>query len=169
MKHGHYAEDILVSSIVSLQRDARWDSCCSDDYRWIALTSAINKVVDWVIQLKHKSNPRSGELQFAYKEGHATVLCTLALKEVVNYFSSHKGRVYCALLDASKAFDRVHFDKLLEALIKRDNPSSIIRLLLDLYQRQKVRTLWEDFPSDTFLTVVPAREGFCHLFCSPYT
>ena len=80
-------------------------------------------------------------------------MCTLALKEVVNYYTSRKGRVYCALLDASKAFDRVRFDKLFEALIKRNIPSSIIRLLLNMYQRQKVRTLWDGCLSDTFLTV----------------
>ena len=129
---GHYAEEILLSTIVSLQKDARGNSCCSDNYRGIALTSAINKVVDWVILLKYKDNLRSSELQFAYKEGHSTTMCTLALKEVVNYYTSRKGRVYCALLDASKAFDRVRFDKLFEALIKRNIPSSIIRLLLNM-------------------------------------
>ena len=86
-------------------------------------------------------------------------MCTLALKEVVNYYTSRKGRVYCALLDASKAFARVRFDKLFEALIKRNIPSSIIRLLLNMYQRQKVRTLWDGCLSDTFLTVNGVRQG----------
>ena len=159
IKHGHYAEEILLSTIVSLQKDARGNSCCIDNYRGIALTSAINKVVDWVILLKYKDNLRSSELQFAYKEGHSTTMCTLALKEVVNYYTSRKGRVYCALLDASKAFGRVRFDKLFEALIKRNIPSSIIRLLLNMYQRQKVRTFWDGCLSHTFLTVNGVRQG----------
>ena len=65
IKQGHYAEEILLSTIVSLKKDARGNSCCSDNYRGIALTSAINKVVDWVILLKYKDNLRSSELQFA--------------------------------------------------------------------------------------------------------
>ena len=44
-------------------------------------------------------------------------MCTLALEEVVNYYTYCKDRAYCALLDASKAFDRVRFDKLFKALI----------------------------------------------------
>ena len=56
IKHGHYAEEILLSTILSSQKDARGNSCCSDNYRGIALTSAINKVVDWVILLECKGN-----------------------------------------------------------------------------------------------------------------
>ena len=159
IKHGHCAGETLLSTIVSLQKDARGNSCCSDNYRGIALTCAINKVVDWAILLKYKGNLRSSELQFVYKKGHSTIMCTLALKKVVNYHTSRKGLVYCAPLDASKAFDRVRFDKLFETLIKRDIPSSIIRLLLNMHQRQKVRTLWDGCLSGTFLTVNGVRQG----------
>ena len=86
-------------------------------------------------------------------------MCTLALKEVVNYYKSRKGRVYCALLDASEDFDRFCFDKLFETLIKRDIPSSVIRLLLNMYQRLRVRTLWDGCLSDTFLVVNGVRHG----------
>ena len=65
IKHGHYAEEIILSRIVSLQKDARGYLCCSDNCRGIALSSPINKVVDWVILLKYKGNLRSSELQFA--------------------------------------------------------------------------------------------------------
>ena len=75
IKHGYYAEDFLLSTTVSLQKDATGDSYCSE-YREIALTSTINKVVDWVILFKHKGNLRSSELQFAYTEGHSTTMCT---------------------------------------------------------------------------------------------
>ena len=70
-------------------------------------------------------------------------MCILTLEEVVNYHTPRMDRVYCALLDAPKAFDWFRFDKLFEALIKRGMPSYVIRLLLNMYQRQKVRPLWE--------------------------
>ena len=57
-------------------------------------------------------NPLTSDLQFAYKQNHSTSMCTLTLKEVVKYYTSRQGQVYCCLLDASKAFDRVRFDKL---------------------------------------------------------
>ena len=157
--HGHYAENILLSTILSLQKNAQKDACDSNNYRGIALTSCINKIVDWVVLLKYENNLKSSNLQFAYKEGHSTVMCTLAVKEVAKYYVSRKGQVYCAFLDATKAFDRVKFDKLFEILIERGIPICIIRLLLDMYTRQKVRTKWGDELSDTFTTCNGVRQG----------
>ena len=44
--------------------------------------------------------------------------------------------VYACLLDASSAFDRVHYGKLFDVLMKRNMPAVFIRLLLDSYLNQ---------------------------------
>ncbi len=44
------------------------------------------------------------------------------------------------MLDASKAFDRLRYDKLIELLIKWDFPPIVIIALLDMYTRQKAQT-----------------------------
>jgi len=67
--------------------------------------------------------------------------------------------VYCALVDASKAFDRVRFDKMFELLIKRGLPIIVIRLLFDLYVRQQVRTSWCGVFSEYFKTSNGVRQG----------
>ena len=56
-------------------------------------------------------------MQFAYKEDHSISVCTMALKAVVKYYSLWGGQVYCCLLDTSKVFDRVRFDKLFQMLL----------------------------------------------------
>ena len=86
-------------------------------------------------------------------------MCTLALKEVVKYYTSRKGQVYCCLLDATKAFDRVRFDKLFSILQTRGLPNGVIRLLMDMYRRQKVRTTWGGSHSSTFTTINGVRQG----------
>ena len=104
-------------------------------------------------------NPLTSDLQFAYKQNHSTSMCTLTLKEVVKYYTSRQGQVYCCLLDASKAFDRVRFDKLFIISQTRGVPVGIIRLLLNMYRRQKVRTSWGRNYSDTFTTMNGVRQG----------
>ena len=56
-------------------------------------------------------------MQFGFKENHSTTMCTVILKEVIqNYIEGHSN-VYCCLLDASKAFDKVHYRKLFTTCI----------------------------------------------------
>jgi hypothetical protein len=57
-------------------------------------------------------------------------MCTLLVKEVIAYYARDSGSVYCTLLDASKAFDRVIYCKLFGLLIDRKVPSIIVRFLL---------------------------------------
>ena len=86
-------------------------------------------------------------------------MSTLTLKEVAKYYTSRRGQVYCCLIDATKAFDRIRFDKLFEVLLKRKLPMCIIRLLIDMYQRQKVRTTWNGCMTEPFTTKNGVRQG----------
>jgi len=39
-------------------------------------------------------------------------MCTFVLKETINYYNCNRSNVYCTMVDASKAFDRIHNCKL---------------------------------------------------------
>jgi hypothetical protein len=47
--HGYYPSEILVYSIVSLPKDLKGDMTSADNYRGICLTSAVNKIFDYVM------------------------------------------------------------------------------------------------------------------------
>ena len=50
--------------------------------------------------------------------------------------------IFLYVLDASKAFDRVHYCKLFRLLIKRGIPACFIRTLVYMYFGHSVRVLW---------------------------
>ena len=49
--HGHYPDELLLSTISSLPKDRYGDVCDSGKYRGISLSSCITKIIDWVILL----------------------------------------------------------------------------------------------------------------------
>ena len=55
---------------------------------------------------------------------------------ITNILSVFIRAVYSCLLDASKAFDKVHWGRLFKILIERKVSFLFIRLLLDSYLRQ---------------------------------
>ena len=157
--HGHNPTELLNVTLSSINKDLNEDICDSSNFRGVALTSCIYKVIDWVILIMYEPCFKTSDLQFAYKKGLSTTMCTLTLKEVVSYYNKHNTNVYCALVDASKAFDRVRFDKMFQLLIKRKIPIVIVRLLFDLYVRQRVRTSWGGVFSEYFSTSNGVRQG----------
>ena len=86
----------------------------------------------------------TSEMQFGFKQNHSTVLCSLMYKEVVSNYFQNGSNVYSCLLDASKAFDCIHFGKLFAILIERKIPLCCIRLILDDYTRQQSRVSWNN-------------------------
>ncbi len=107
-------------------------------------------------------------MQYAVKKRHSTVMCTLVLKKVINYYLNNNSDVYTCLIDATKAFDHIRYDKLFQILIDRGRPALVLRSMLDLYQRQVVRTVWNGQLSRGFGT----SNGICQggiispiLFC----
>ena len=58
-------------------------------------------------------------MQFGFKSNHSTVLCTAIYIETINHYVNKGSNVYSCLLDASKAFDKVHWGRLFKILIER--------------------------------------------------
>ena len=62
--------------------------CTNENYRGIALCSALCKLVDLIIIDTYKSKLVTSELQYAFKTGHSTNMCTPVLKEVCSYYKN---------------------------------------------------------------------------------
>ena len=77
-------------------------------------------------------------------------MCTSVLKETVQYYLNRNTSVYACILDASKAFDKVHFGKLFKLLMDINVPAIVIHFLLDNYTRQNICTTWNGAKSHSF-------------------
>ena len=98
-------------------------------------------------------------MQFGFKPKHSTVLCSVIYKELIDNYNRNGSNVYSCLLDASKAFDKIHYGKLFNVLLEKDVPFCIIRILLDAYTRQQARVLWNTCTSDYFAISNGVKQG----------
>ena len=94
--------------------------CNSNNYRGIALSSILGKVIDLILLERLSSKLDTSHLQFGFKRGHSTNMCTMVLKETVAYYTSNESSVHCVMLDATKAFDCVDYYKMFTKLINRN-------------------------------------------------
>ena len=59
-------------------------------------------------------------------------MCIIVLKEAIAYYVNNDSSVLCTLLDATKAFDRVEYVKMLKWLLDRKLSPVCIRLLVNM-------------------------------------
>jgi len=83
----------------------------------------------------------------------------MVLKEIISYYKQHLTTVFCTFLDASKAFDRLHFCKLFKLLLKRQLPAHILRVPINLYTNSCVRIAWGAITSVYFSAVNGVKQG----------
>ena len=74
-------------------------------------------------------------------------------------YNSKEGNVHALLLDASKAFDRVNYIKLFRKLINRGMCPLTVRLLLNMYTKQKLQVKWNNCISPKFEVTNGVRQG----------
>ena len=157
--HGLSPDDMLWSTMVPVPKGKWKNLTSSSNYRAIALSSIVGKLLDIIILQKEEKKLVTSPMQFGFKKGASTSLCTSMMQETVSYFVSKNNNVYALLLDASKAFDRISYVKLFHSLISRNVCPLICRLLLNMYTNQKLRVRWNGTYSENFSVSNGVKQG----------
>ena len=63
-------------------------------------------------------------------------------KKIICHYTQRGSNVYMCSLDAPKAFDKVHFAKLFQLLLKQNIPIIVLRLVLNIFIRLRVTATW---------------------------
>jgi hypothetical protein len=131
----------------------------SDNYHGITLSNIMGRILDNIIMTRYSTLLVSSDLQFGFKRKRSTAMCSMVAKDVISHYTEHGSDVFCSFLDASKAFDKVHYCKLFSLLLNRQIPSLIIRVLLNIYTGQRVRVLWNGIYSECFAVSNGVKQG----------
>jgi hypothetical protein len=150
LTHSLVPAKMLHSVLVPIPKNQKKSLSDSSNYRSIAISSVLGKVLDNIVIEKHSPVIACSNLQFGFRAHHSTTQCTFVLREIIEYYSSHGSPVYVILLDASKAFDRVHYVRLFSLLLQRGLCAATARLLLRSYVLQSMSVRWCNSVSTKF-------------------
>ena len=105
--HGHVTVFLLLATLFPIIKDKLGRVDSSKNYRSIALSSLVLKLIDWIILLLFGISLGLDDLQFAYQPGASTTMCTWAVLETIGYFMRNGSEVFACTMDMTKAFDMV--------------------------------------------------------------
>ena len=148
--HSVIPSDFHLSTLLPIPKNCKKSLSNSDNYRAIAMSSVMGKLLDHILLDIHSQVLASSDLQFGFKPDHSTVMCNFVLQETVQHYVSNGSKVFCLSLDATKAFDRVSYSKLFELLVRRGTCPLTVRFLLKMYLMQKIRVKWNNDLSDEY-------------------
>ena len=148
--HAHVSTVLLLSTLVPIIKDKMGDICSSQNYRSIAISSLILKILDWIIILLFGTSLGLDDLQFSYQENCSTTMCSYLVIETISYFLRKGSEVFTCMMDMSKAFDMVKYSVLFKKLLYQGLSVIFIRLLLAMYVQQYVNVRWNGQHSSQF-------------------
>jgi len=157
--HCHIPSMFMNSVIVPLVKVKGGDITDVNNYRAIALSNSVSKILECAFMNKVTSIDVCDGYQFGFKPGHSTGLCTRTFKKVVDYYTNHGSHVFVSFVDFSKAFDRVNYWRLFNKLLDDNIDSDIVALLAVWYSKQNACVQWKNTISSPFTIGNGTRQG----------
>lgn len=133
---GYLPEEMRKSIFIILPKKAHAVEC--SDHRTISLMSHVTKLLLRII-LKRIKNRIEGELseeQCGFRDQRGTREAIFNMKMIMEKHIEVQADVYTCFIDYSKAFDRVHHDRLIECLQMVNLDGKDIRIITNLYWDQ---------------------------------
>ena len=156
--HGYMPQNLRDCVLIPIPKRNK-DSSSSLNYRPISLASSLSKILERLILIKYAPYLSSSSLQFGFKAGSSTTLCTGTVKNIISNYIHNGSPVLGCFLDASKAFDLVNHGILFQKLYDRGLSQTVIRFLSSWYLTQQMSVRWGNSLSDSFKVTNGVRQG----------
>ena len=140
-------------------KDKLGDLCSSKNYRSIAISSIILKLIDWIIINNYGHLFKSDDFQFGFQELSSTSLFSWVAYETIDQYIRKGSKVYGILMDCTKAFDTVKHSILFKKMLTAQVPPIVVRLLIFIYRKQTADVRWRKDFSYEFTMKNGVRQG----------
>ena len=142
--------------MIPIIKDNQGNHSDLSSYRDITISPIISKVFEHVLKNIFSPHLPTSSYQFGFKRKSWKVHC---FRETVDYFTNNESRVFCPLLDASKAFDRVIHSGFFTKLMNRKVPKIFIDIIMTWHDGLYYRVRWDGHYSGWFHVAAGVRQG----------
>ena len=150
MVHGYLPVGLILVVLVPIIKSKSGNISSKDNYRPLSLSSVISKLLEITILNRIRDLMCTSDNQFGFKAKSGTTDCVYMFKDIIHRYKRHNSSIFACYLDASKAFDRIHFGLLFEMLIERNVPLYIVRIVAYWYNCQSIYVRWGEAVSLPF-------------------
>ena len=157
--HGEVPHFLLLCTLVPLVKNNLADIASSENYRAIAISSLILKLLDWIILLLESDKLSVDQLSFGYQKCTSTVMCSFAMTNVIEHYNNKGQEVYGFSGDISKGFDVLDWLPLFTELLNRKISKIFLRVMIFIYVHQYYDVRWNGSFSDRFGVSNGIRQG----------
>ena len=157
--HGHVAQILLLATLFPIIKDKLVSINVSKNYRSIAISSILLKLIDWIFIILFGCNFGLNNFQYAYQAGCSTTMCTWAVLETVDYFLQCGSEVFSCAMDMTAAFDLTLHSLLFSKMNAKGFPPIFIRLFIFIYVNQEANVRWNGEVSGKFPMTNGCRQG----------
>ena len=157
--HSHVPEKLMAGEIRPIIKDNLKDKNSSDNYRPIMNSSNFLKLFEYCLLNKLEKFLKINRLQFGFRKHTSCLMTTAILKEIVSHYNSKGSNVYTVFVDLKKAFDKVNHKILIAKLIDKNVSPVLIKLLLDMYNKQFVNVIFNNIKGSSWKIGNGVRQG----------
>ena len=134
---GKLPSTLMRVVIIPLLKCKYKDPADVNNYRPIAIATALSKVLEQVKLSRLARCLWTADSQFGFKQAHGTEMAIFALKQTIDLYRNQDTPVYMFFLDAKMVFDRVNHRTLAKKLRNRNVPLHIVKLFIFWYREQE--------------------------------
>ena len=145
--------------IILLLKCKSKDPADDNNYRSIAIATALSKVLQQVLMSRFARYLWTADSQFGFKQAHGTEMAIFAQKQTVDFYCNQDTPVYMCFLDEKKEFDRVNHWTLAKKLLDRNVILYSVKLFIFWYREQEFMVRWGNSLSMTFHCSNGIRQG----------
>lgn len=159
LDHSFVPTALVYGEIRPIVKGSGLDKHLSDNYRPVMSSSVILKTFEYCLLPILKKNLSISNLQFGFRENTGCLSAVALLKETVLKYNKEGSDVHCAMIDLSKAFDRLNHSILFEKLLSENLDKKVVGILQKMYANSYVYTSFNGVKSNSWRVGNGIRQG----------